>query len=74
MEKKTLSNKVYDVLKWCCMFALPGLAVLIKNVFPIWNIPYGNEISQTIVDVNAFLAICLGISCISYNQKQKENK
>lgn len=71
-----MSSKVYDVLKWICMFFLPALAVLVEGVFPIWGIPYGNEISGTIVKVNAFLAMCLGISCINYkknNEQDNEN-
>lgn len=66
-----MHNKVYDVLKWLAMFFLPALAVLIKTVFGIWNLPYGNEISDTIVAINAMLAMCLGISSINY---QKDNK
>lgn len=61
-----LSNKVYDVMKWLCILCLPALATLVRVVFAIWQIPYGEEISATIVAVNAFLGACLGISSIQY--------
>ena len=61
-----LSNKVYDVLKWVAMFFLPALALLVQTVFSIWGIPYGEQISATIVAVNAFLGACLGISNLQY--------
>ncbi len=69
-----MSGKMYDFLKWLAMFFLPALAVLVKTVFAIWNIPYGEEISSTIVALNAFLGMCLGISSINYQKSVKENK
>jgi hypothetical protein len=63
-----MNNKVYDVLKWIAMLFLPALAILVKTVFPIWNIPYGDEISATIVAVNAFLGAVLGISNTVYKK------
>lgn len=62
-----MSNKVYDVLKWLCILCLPALATLIRVIFAIWQIPYGEQISATIVAVNAFLGACIGISSIQYN-------
>ena len=66
-----LTNKLYDILKWIAMFVLPALASLIKVVFTIWNIPYGNEIAATIVATNAFLGAILGLSNTLYYKKQK---
>lgn len=68
------SNKIYDVLKYLAMFFLPALAVLVKTVFAIWGLPYGDEISATIVAINAFLGACLGISSISYQKDQLDKK
>lgn len=69
-----MTNKLYDVLKWIAMFVLPALAALVKVVFTIWNIPYGNEISATIVAINAFLGAILGLSNTLYYKKQKEEE
>lgn len=69
-----IKNSVYDKLKWLCMFFLPALAVFVKTVFSIWDFPYANEISATIVAVNALLSACLGISSISYQKGQLEKK
>lgn len=68
------SNRIYDILKYLAMFFLPALAVLVKTVFAIWGLPYGDEISATIVAINAFLGACLGISSISYQKGQLEKK
>ena len=65
---KILNDKVYDVLKWVAMLFLPALAVLVKTVFSVWQIPYGDEISTTIMALDAFLGAILGISTIGYKK------
>ena len=67
-----LNNKLYDILKWVAMLFLPALATLISVVFAVWNIPYGDEISKTIMALDAFLGACLGISHIQYKKEQNE--
>lgn len=64
-----MSNKVYDVLKWLVILVLPASSTLISGLFPIWNIPYGDEIAKTIMLVDAFLGACLGLSSLNYNSK-----
>lgn len=66
-----IPNKLYDVLKWLCMLALPALALLVQTVFSIWHIPYGEQISATIVAINAFLGAVIGVSTIGYNKANK---
>lgn len=61
-----MKNEVYDVLKWVAMLLLPALATLVATVGSIWGLPYADQISQTIVAVNAALAMVLGISTINY--------
>ena len=68
-----MNNKVYDILKWVAMLLLPALATLINVVFAIWNIPYGDQISKTIMALDAFLGAILGISHIQYKKEQNEN-
>ena len=66
-----INSKVYDVLKWVAMLFLPALALLVQTVFAIWGIPYGEQISATIVAINAFLGAVLGISNIGYQRSLK---
>lgn len=69
-----INSKVYDVLKWVAMLFLPALAILVRTVFQIWGIPYGEQISATIVAVNAFLGAILGISNLGYIRKLDKGK
>lgn len=64
-----LSNKVYDVLKYVAIIALPALAVFVKTVFPIWDIPLSEQISTTIMGADALLGALLCISTAQYNSK-----
>ena len=67
-----IPDSVYDVLKWCCILFLPALAVLVKTVFAIWSLPYGEEISTTIMALDVFLASILGISTIQYRKGNED--
>ncbi|MEE0898815.1 MAG: phage holin [Acutalibacteraceae bacterium] len=64
-----LSNRLFDVLKWVAILFLPALAILIRTVFAIWKIPYGEEISSTIVALQVFLGAVLGVSTLNYNKE-----
>lgn len=64
-----LPDKVYDVLKWICLIALPALAVLYFTLAKIWGLPYGAEIPATINAIDVFLGALIGISHISINKE-----
>lgn len=64
-----LSNRVYDVLKWIAIIALPALAVFVTTVFPVWGIPYAEPISTTIMAVDTLLGALLCVSTANYNKE-----
>ena len=64
-----LSNRVFDILKWVAILFLPALAILIRTVFAIWQIPYGEQISATIIALQVFLGAILGVSTLNYNKE-----
>lgn len=63
-----MSNRLYDVLKYLAQIILPALATLYLALANIWGLPYGEAISGTIMAVDAFLGVCLGISSANYNK------
>lgn len=67
-----MNNKVYDILKWIALVVLPALASLYIGLGQFWNIPYPEQISGTIMLVDAFLGAILGISSIQYAKSLKE--
>lgn len=65
-----MSNKVYDALKWVALVVLPALAVFYGDLASIWGLPFGEQIPDTIMSVDLFLGVALGISNATY----KKNK
>ena len=66
-----LNNKTYDLWKRIAQYILPAIATFIVAVFKIWNIPYGTEISGTIMAFDTLLGVILGISSYNYNKDDK---
>jgi hypothetical protein len=67
-----MSNKVYDVLKWIAIVALPALSTFIVVIGKIWG--FGDisvNIAETITAVATLLGALLGISHIQYNKEGK---
>ena len=67
-----INNSLYDVLKWIAILFLPALAILVKTVFAIWQIPLGDQISATIIAIQVFLGAILGVSSLNYNKERKD--
>lgn len=66
-----MSNKVYDILnkiqRW-----LPSLGIFYLAMCQIWELPFGNEINETIVAVATLLATTLEIATSNYLKKGAE--
>ena len=64
-----MSNKVYDVLKWIALVALPAIGTLYFALAGIWGFPCAEEVVGTITAIDTFLGVLLGISSVQYNKK-----
>lgn len=64
-----IPNNVFDILKWIAILFLPALVILVRTVFAIWQIPYGEQISATIGAFQIFLGAILGVSSIQYKKE-----
>lgn len=64
-----MSNKTYDVLKYIAQIVLPAIATLYLALAEIWGLPYGEAISGTVMAVDTFLGVLLGISTRNYNKE-----
>ena len=63
-----LSNKWFDILKWCSIVCLPALSTFIVVISKIWGwADLGSMIAQTITAIAVLLGALLGISSIHYN-------
>ena len=64
-----MNNKTYDTLKWIAQYLLPALGALYFALAGIWGLPYGEQIVGTLVAVDTFLGVILGISTSQYNKQ-----
>lgn len=72
--KFIFSNELYDKLKWIAMILLPALSVLYLALAGLWNLPYPEQISGTIMAIDTFLGAILGISTNNYNKENKNER
>lgn len=66
-----LPDKLYDVLKWVCLIALPAFAVFYAVIAKIWGLPFEAEIPATINAVAVLIGALIGVSHL--NIKKEEN-
>lgn len=67
------NSKVYDVLKEVALVVLPAISVLYLALAGIWKLPYGQEVSGTIMALDTFLGAVLHVSSKQYNKEKEED-
>lgn len=71
LDMLKLDDKVYDILKWIAIVALPALSTFIVVISKIWGWgDIGSMVAQTITAVAVLLGALLGISTIQYNKSE----
>lgn len=65
-------DKVYQVLKWTALIAVPAIEALWLVLALTWGWDYGVEVGATIASAGVFLGALIGVSTTNYNNKQKE--
>ena len=66
-----MSSKVYDVLKYIAQVVLPALATFYVAIAGLWDLPYSEAVSGTIMAVDALLGACLMISSNNYKKESE---
>lgn len=66
-----LSNRVFDLLKYVALVALPAIGTFYFTLSQIWGLPYGEEIVGTITALDTLLGALLMISSAQYKKGQK---
>jgi len=65
-----LSNRTYDILKWCVMIAIPAITTAYVGLAAVWGWPYAEEVAKTSAVICTLLGALLGISTAQYNKTQ----
>lgn len=61
-----ISNRLYDILKWTALVALPAIQAFWLTVGKVWGFPYLTEIGTTIAALGLLIAALIGVSSNSY--------
>lgn len=63
-------DKVYDFLKWLDLLVLPSIGTAYARLAQVWNLPYSEQIPETIMIICALMGAILGISNASYYKSE----
>lgn len=71
-----LPQKVYEVLRWVVTIVIPAAITLFGVVSATLpnGVPYSHEIITIATATDTFLGVVFGISKVSYELQNKENK
>jgi len=64
-----ITGKLYDYLKWLAQIALPAAGTLYVALAALWDFPAAQAVAGTVLAVDAFLGVILGISQTVYNRQ-----
>lgn len=67
-KEPLLTNRMYDILKFVTQILLPAAGTLYFTLAAIWGLPNAEEVVGTIVAVDTFLGVLLGLSTNFYNK------
>lgn len=65
-----LSDKAYVILEWVARVLLPSLATLYLALATLWGFPYGPQVVGTIVALDTFLGVFIGLAQRSYDSSE----
>lgn len=66
-----MSNRAYDILSKVQRF-MPSIGLFYLAIAKIWDLPFGNEVNQTIVAIATLLGTLLEISTAQYLKQIKK--
>lgn len=66
--KSFLPDKVYNVLKWLALIAIPVIGEAYVRLANVWGLPYGQQINETALIITFVLGALIGVSTVQYNK------
>ena len=64
-----LPNKVFDFLKWVCIFGLHLIGVAYGQLAEIWQLPYASAIPETLDIIGVLLGAFLAWETYQFKQE-----
>lgn len=70
MSQSFLDDRTYNTLKFVAQILLPAIGTLYFAIAGLWGLPNATEIVGTIVALDTFLGVLLGLSTQKYKKKR----
>lgn len=67
-----ITGKLYDRLKFLAQILLPALGTLYFALAGLWGLPSAQEVVGTVLAVDTFIGVILGISSVNYNNSDEK--
>lgn len=67
-----MSNKIYNVLKWIALIALPALSTFIFALSGLWGFD-ASIVIGSIAALETFIGSLIGVSTYQYNKGKDED-
>lgn len=64
-----ITGKLYDYIKWSAQVVLPGIGTLYVTLAALWGLPAPQAVAGTILAIDTFLGLLLGISQVNYGKQ-----
>lgn len=68
-----LNSKVYDIIKWLVLVALPAFSAAYFGLAPYWGWPNATEVTGTLAIIATLLGTMVGISGQTYKNSELSN-
>lgn len=68
-----MNDKIYNILKWIALIALPALSTLMFALSNIWNFD-ATPVIGTIAAIETFIGSLIGVSTYQYNKNKNDDK
>lgn len=71
-----MSNKLYDILKWVCLIAIPAVVTFLTTCLPVWGVADSTQtvIITTISAIGTLIGALIAVSTVQYNKKNGEEE
>lgn len=63
-----LSNSTFEFLTWIAQILIPSVVTLYGGLSVVWDLPYPQEMTSTLIAIDAFLGALLGFSTAQYHK------
>lgn len=71
ITKSYFKDNAYKIVKRIVQYGIPGAGTFYFTISGLWGLPYGEQVLGTMMALETFLCVLLGISSNNYLKEQE---